>query len=129
MTIPGRRPQRLGEQLREEISGLVVRGLKDPRIGFATITGVRVTSDLRQAWVYVSVLGSAEAQQRTLEGFRAAKSFIRRELAHRLNIRRIPDLAFELDRSAEQAERIEELLRQSQPAAGGPDNSEPPDES
>ncbi|MFQ5663098.1 MAG: 30S ribosome-binding factor RbfA [Terriglobia bacterium] len=128
MTIPGRRPQRLGEQLREEISGLVVRGLKDPRIGFATITGVRVTSDLRQAWVYVSVLGSAEAQQRTLEGFRAAKSFIRRELAHRLDIRRIPDLAFELDRSAEQAERIEELLRQSQPAAGGPDNSEPPDE-
>lgn len=113
MTIPGRRPQRLGEQIRAEISALLLGGLKDPRIGFATITGVRVTPDLCQAWVYVSVLGSAEQQQQTLEGFRAAGSYIRRELAHRLNIRRMPELAFELDRSAEQAARIEELLRQS----------------
>lgn len=122
MTVPGRRPQRLGEQIREEISALLVGGLKDPRIGFATITGVRVAPDLRQAWVYVSVLGSAEEQQRTLDGFRAARSYIRRELAHRLSIRRIPDLAFELDRSAEYGARIDELLRESK---GG---SEPPDE-
>lgn len=122
MTVPGRRPQRLGEQIREEISLLLLSGLKDPRIGFATITAVRVTPDLRQAWVYVSVLGSTDEQQKTLEGFRAARSYIRRELAHRLNIRRTPDLSFELDRSAEQAARIEELLRQSHV------ESEPPDE-
>lgn len=113
MTIPGRRPERLGEQIREEISALLVGGLRDPRIGFATITGVRVTPDLRQAWVYVSVLGTAEEQEQSLEGFRAAKSFIRRELAHRLSIRRVPDLAFELDRSAERAARIDELIRKT----------------
>lgn len=123
MTIPGRRPQRLGEQIRVEISALLVSELKDPRIGFATVTGVRVTPDLRQAWVYISVLGSAEEQEQTLEGFRAAGSFIRRELAQRLSIRRIPELAFELDRSAEQAARIEELLRQTK------GENEPPDKS
>lgn len=92
---------------------LLLSGLKDPRIGFATITGVRVAPDLRQAWVYVSVLGSAREQERTLAGFRAAKSYIRRELAHRLRIRHMPDLAFELDRSVERAARIDELLRQA----------------
>ncbi|MFQ5927889.1 MAG: 30S ribosome-binding factor RbfA [Terriglobia bacterium] len=111
MTVPGRRPQRLGEQIREEISLLLLSELRDPRIGFATITSVRVTPDLRQARVYVSVLGSPDEQQQTLEGFRAARSFIRRELAHRLNIRRTPELSFTLDRSAEQAARIEELLQ------------------
>lgn len=123
MSIPGRRPQRLGEQLRAEISALLVSELKDPRIGFATITEVRVTPDLRQAWVYISVLGSAEEQEKTLAGFRAAGSYIRRELAHRLSIRRMPELAFELDRTAERAARIEELLRQTK------DKIEPPDES
>ena len=123
MTVPGRRPQRLGEQIREEISALLLSGLQDPRIGFATITGVRVTPDLRQAWVYVSVLGSAEAQQQSLDGFRAAKAYIRRALAHRLNLRRMPDLAFELDRSAEYGARIETLLRESKA------ESEPPEKS
>lgn len=123
MTMPGRRPQRLGEQIREEISALLAGGLKDPRIGFATITGVRLTPDLRQAWVYVSVLGSPEAQQQTLEGFRAARSYIRRELAQRLNIRRIPELAFELDTSAEYGARIDALLRESK------GEGEPPGES
>lgn len=123
MTVPGRRPQRLGEQIRQEISALLVSGLKDPRIGFATITGVRVTPDLREARVYVSVLGSAEEQQQTLAGFQAAKAFIRHELAERLNIRRTPDLFFELDTSAEYGARIEALLRKSK------EGNEPPDES
>lgn len=115
MTIPGRRPERLGEQIRQEISALVTAGLRDPRIGFATITAVRLTPDLRQARVFVSVLGSAEEQQRSLAGFRAARSYIRRELAHRLEIRRMPELEFTLDQSAERAARIEELLRQGRP--------------
>lgn len=113
MPVPGRRSARLGQQIRAEISELLLRGLKDPRIGFATITAVRLTPDLRQARVAVSVLGSAEEQKRTLEGFRAARSYIRRELAHRLNLRRTPELEFTLDRSAEQAARIDELLRQT----------------
>jgi len=122
MTIPGRRPERLGERIREEISALLVSELKDPRIGFATVTGVRVTPDLRQAWVYVSVLGSAEEQQQTLEGFRAAKPFIRRALAAVLNLRRMPDLTFELDLSSQRAARIEELLHRTH------EHTEPPDE-
>lgn len=121
MTVPGRRPQRLGEQIREEISALLVSGLKDPRIGFATITGVRLTADLRQAWVYVSVMGSAEEQRQSLQGFRAATSYIRRELAHRLRIRRIPELAFELDTSAEYGAHIEELLREAKRKNESPD--------
>lgn len=112
MTIPGRRPERLREQIRQEISALVVEGVRDPRIGFATITDVRLTPDLRQARVFVSVLGSTEEQESSLAGFRAAAAFIRRELAHRLEIRRVPELEFRLDHSAERAARIEELLRQ-----------------
>lgn len=121
MTVPGRRPQRLGEQIREEISALLLTELKDPRIGFTTIIGVRVTPDLRQARVSVSVLGKAEEQQRTLEGLRAAAAFIRRTLAHRLNIRRIPELEFTLDPTEERAARIDELLRQVKPTDAGPE--------
>lgn len=113
MTIPGRRPQRLAEQIRQEIGAMLVSGLKDPRIGFATVTGVRVTPDLREARVYVSVMGTAEEQQQTLAGFQAARPFIRHELAERLNIRRTPDLSFELDLSAEYGARIDELIRKT----------------
>jgi len=83
MSVPGRRLERLGEQIRQEISALLVSGLRDPRIGFSTITEVRVTPDLRHAHISVSVLGSADAQEETLKGFRAAAAYIRRELAHR----------------------------------------------
>lgn len=113
MTVPGHRPQRLGQRIVEEISELLAGELKDPRIGFATVSGVRVTPDLRQAFVGISVLGSPEEKKRTLEGLRAAAGFIRHELAERLDIRRVPELAFELDDSAERAARVEELLRQS----------------
>ena len=113
MTVPGRRPQRLGQRILEEISELLVGELKDPRIGLATVTGVRVTPDLRQAIVGIGVLGSAEEKNQTIEGLRAAASFIRHELAERLDIRRVPELTFQLDDSAERAARIEELLRKS----------------
>ena len=113
MTVPGRRPQRLAEQIREEISGLMVSGLKDPRIGFATIIEVRLTPDLRVARVLVSVLGTAEEQEETLEGFRAAAGFIRRTLAQRMKLRRVPELEFRLDHTEEQAARIDELLRKT----------------
>lgn len=124
MTISGRRPEQLGERIREEISALLVSELKDPRIGFATITGVRVSPDLREARVYVSVLGSPEEQQQTLEGFRAAKPFIRRTLAHTLSIRRMPDLAFELDLTGERAARIEELIEKTHHAPEPQDQEE-----
>jgi len=114
MTVPGRRLQRLGQQIREEISSLLLGGLKDPRIGFTTITDVRLTPDLRQAHIYVSVLGNREQQQQTLNGLTAARAFIRRELAQRLRVRRVPELHFQLDSSIEYSARIEELLAQTQ---------------
>ncbi len=113
MTVTGHRPQRLGQRILEEISELLVGELKDPRIGLATVTGVRVTPDLRQALVGVSVLGSEEEKKNTIEGLRAAAPFIRHQLAERLDIRRVPELTFKLDDSAERAARIEELLRKT----------------
>lgn len=113
MTVPGRRPQRLGQRILEEISELLAGELKDPRIGLATVTGVRVTPDLRQAMVGISVLGSAEEKKQTLEGLRAAAPFIRHALAERLDIRRVPEISFRLDDSAERAARIDELLHKA----------------
>lgn len=124
MTVPGRRAQRIGGQIREVISGLLVRGLKDPRIGFATITAVRVTPDLKHALVYVSVLGSPEQQQESLTGLVAASAFLRRELAHRLRMRHVPDLRFELDTSAEYGARIEELLAEAHRQERGEESEE-----
>ncbi len=116
MTVPGRRPQRLSQRILEEVSELLVGELKDPRIGLATVTAVRVTPDLREAFVGISVVGSAEEKKKTLEGLRAAASFIRHELTERLDIRRVPELTFQLDDSAERAARIEELLRKTHEA-------------
>ncbi len=121
MTAPGRRPQRVGEQIREELSALLVSGLRDPRIGFTTITEVSVSPDLRQARIFLSVMGSAEEQEKSIEAFGAARRFIRRELAHRLSLRRIPELLFELDRTAEYADHINHLLQQASVPATEPE--------
>jgi len=91
----------------------MVSGLKDPRIGFATLIEVRLTPDLRVARVLVSVLGTPEEQEETLEGLRAAAGFIRRTLAQRMKLRRVPELEFRLDHTEEKAARIEELLRKA----------------
>lgn len=114
MTVPGHRPQRLGQRILEEVSELLLGELKDPRIGAATVTAVRVTPDLRQAFVGVSVIGSAKEKKQTLEGLCAATPFIRHELAERLDIRRVPELTFQLDDSDERAARIDELLHKTQ---------------
>ena len=126
MTIPGWRPQRVGEKIRTEMSSLLVSGLRDPRIGFTTVTEVSVSPDLRQARIFLSVLGTEEEQQEALAAFGSARSFIRRELAHRLDLRRVPELHFILDRSAEYAEHIEELIRENPPAPDSGDDAEEP---
>ncbi|MGH9779275.1 MAG: 30S ribosome-binding factor RbfA [Candidatus Acidiferrales bacterium] len=115
MTVPGHRPQRLGQRILEEVSELLLGELKDPRIASATVTAVRVTPDLRQAFVGVSVLGSAKEKKQTLEGLRAASPFIRHQLAERLSIRRVPELTFQLDDSDERTARIDELLQKTHP--------------
>jgi len=75
--MPGRRPERLGEQIREEVSQIILGELSDPRIGFVTVTDVEVSSDLRNARIYVSILGSDEEVARSLGALRAASGFIR----------------------------------------------------
>ena len=88
--------------------------LKDPRLAdFATVTEVRMTPDLKQAKVYVSVMGTEAEQQSTIKGLTAAAGFIRHELSERLQIRRAPELLFVLDRSEEYAQHINELLRRT----------------
>jgi len=117
MPVRGRRPQRVGVRIREEISSLLLSEVRDPRVGFVTVTEVRVTPDLREARVFVSVLGPEEQRAESLEALRTASSFLRRELSHRLELKRVPELRFELDRSADYAEHIEELIRQNPPSA------------
>jgi ribosome-binding factor A len=111
MSTAGRRTERLGHQIRVELAELISRHVKDPRIGFATITRVELTPDLHHARVYVSVLGSQEEQASTIEGLSSAAGFLRHEIVHRLDLRRAPELAFILDRGAEAGERIEMILQ------------------
>ena len=108
------RAQRVADVIRRELSGLLEREAKDPRIGFVTVTHVEVTPDLRSARVAVSVLGDEPQKKESLTGLAAARGFLRHELAQRLGLRRTPELEFYLDQSLESEQRIEELLRQIQ---------------
>src|SRR5439155_1005077 len=105
-----------GEQVREEIMSIIRRDLKDPRIGFVSITAVRMSPDLRQARVRVSVLGNPDEKKASIRGLVSAKGLIRHELGRRLqNLKFSPDLRFELDPSIEYSVHISELLNEVLP--------------
>lgn len=106
-----RRTRQVGELLKEELSDIIRREVKDPRIGFMSITDVEVPTDLRSARVYVSVLGSDEEREATVAALRSASGFIRHHLKPRLRMRQIPELDFRSDRSMEYAQHISETLR------------------
>lgn len=108
-----RRTERVGEMLREEVSALLQRQLKDPRLGFVTITGADVSPDLRHARVYVSVMGTAEERTRSLEALGHARGFLRRELSKRARMRTVPELTFVDDEAAETGSRIFALLEEA----------------
>src|ERR1700674_1031704 len=115
------RADQVGEQVREEIMSIIRRELKDPRIGFVSITSVRMSPDLRQARVRVSVLGNPEQQRESLAGLVSARGLIRHELGRRLqNLKFSPELRFELDSSIEYAVHISELLKEVLPADAPP---------
>jgi ribosome-binding factor A len=103
-----KRSARIGDQMKEEIADILMRKIKDPRIGFATVTDVVVADDLRNATVFVSVYGSDRKD--TLAGMVSASSFIRSELGRRMRLRSIPELLFRYDDSAERGAHIMELL-------------------
>lgn len=109
--LPYKRSQRVSDLLREEIADIIFYKLKDPRIGFITVTGVDVTDDLKMAFVYISVL-KEEEKKATLDILNTAKSFIRSDLSKRLRMKSIPSLEFRLDTSVEYGDRIERLLRE-----------------
>lgn len=121
-----RRTRQVGELLREELTDIIRREVKDPRIGFMSITTVDVTADLRSARVYVSVLGTDDERSSTLDALHSAAKFIRFHLKPRLRMRQIPDLDFRDDRSMEYAQTISATLREIQatspPGQPGPSN-------
>jgi ribosome-binding factor A len=100
------------QKLAKQVLGETIQELKDPRIGFTTVTAVRVSPDLRQARVFVSVLGSAEEQQQTMAGLESAKSHLRKELGRQVRMKYLPELILELDTGPETAERLETLFKQ-----------------
>lgn len=109
--LPYKRSQRISDLLREEIADIITYKLKDPRIGFVTVTGADVTDDLKIARVYISIL-KAEERKTTIEVLNAARSFIRSELSKRIRMKFIPTIEFRLDTSIEYGNRIEKLLRE-----------------
>jgi ribosome-binding factor A len=113
--MPSRRIERVNDLLRSELSELIGRTLKDPRVaGLVSLTEVETTADLRHARVYVSVFGSDDDQKSTLTALRSAAGFLRREIAQRVTLRTVPELEFQLDKSLEQGDRILRLLKQVQ---------------
>jgi ribosome-binding factor A len=119
---------RLAEQIRQEVGDILAREVRDPGIGFVTLTRVKVAPDLQQARVYYTTLGDPVERKQTARALDRALPFIRRALAARLNLRRVPELAFQFDESVTHQARVEELLEQikrddadraAEPAAGG----------
>lgn len=105
-----RRTRQVGEFLREELTDIIRREVRDPRVGFMSLTRVDVTPDLRSARAYVSVLGTDQEREDTLEALRSAAGFIRFHLKPRLRTRQIPTIEFRDDRSMEHAAEIAETL-------------------
>lgn len=99
------------QKLAKQVLGEAIHDLKDPRVGFVTITAVRVTPDLRHAHVYVSVLGTDDEQTMTMAGLRSASAHLRAELGRQMRLKYLPDLEFELDTGPEEAQRLEVLLK------------------
>ena len=113
--MPGARMRRVNEAVREVLSSRLAEGLKDPRIGFVTVTGVDTTPDLRSARVYVSVLGDAGQRQDALEGLRSSRGFLQAQIAHELRMKRTPSLTFHYDETVERADRMMRLIDEVAP--------------
>jgi len=105
------RQEKLGELIAAELSELLRTRVKDPRVGFASITQVEVSGDLRHAKVFVSVMGSPEERDATMQGLKNATGFLRHELATRLVLRYMPEIVFKLDKSIEEGSRILDLIQ------------------
>jgi len=108
----GSRPERIGDQIRVELATLLTHGVKDPGIGFVTLTRVRVTADLQLARVFYTALGDEKARRETARALARALPYLRRQVAGRLRLRRAPELVFQYDETVEKQDRIEQILRE-----------------
>jgi ribosome-binding factor A len=113
--------RRVDEAVRAVISDAIASDLKDPRVGFVTVTGVKTSPDLRHARVYVSVLGDAQTRATSLVGLRSAHGFLQGLLASELELKHTPTLTFEYDESIDRGMRITELLDHGRGSSGGAD--------
>jgi ribosome-binding factor A len=110
--VSASRTDRLSEQIKAEASHVLSRDVHDPGVGFVTITRVRVSPDLQVAHIYYTGLGDATAQRATEKALERVKPFVRRQLAQRLRLRRVPEIAFVFDKSIAHQARVEELLQE-----------------
>jgi ribosome-binding factor A len=106
----GSRPERVAEQIRHEMSMLLMRGVNDPGIGFITITRVTVSSDLQVARIYYTSMADAKGRANTKAALERAKPFLRRQIGQAIQLRRVPELAFHFDEGIAHQARVEELL-------------------
>lgn len=111
--------RRVNEAVRAVLSDAITQELKDPRVGFVTVTAVRTSSDLRHARVYVSVLGDEQARADCLAGLRSATGYLQRRVAHEVRMKYTPEIAFAYDDSIDRGMRITEILRDL-PISEGP---------
>ena len=109
--MPGRRTDRVSVLIQRELSDIIQRELKDPRVGFCTISQVQVSTDLRYADVKVSVVGDKQQKRNSITGLKSAAGFLRREVVQRIGLRHAPELRFELDNSVDQLMQIDRLLK------------------
>ncbi|CAI2717921.1 30S ribosome-binding factor RbfA [Nitrospina watsonii] len=107
-----KRSERVQEVILEEMSKMIQHELKDPRIGFVTLTRIQLSDNLKHAKVFVSILGDDTARQDSLEGLNSAKGFIRSQLGKRLYLKAIPEFDFKLDTSGDQVEKITRIIRE-----------------
>jgi ribosome-binding factor A len=117
-----KRSDRVAEAIKREISELITRSVKDPRVHFATVMDVELTDDLRFAKIFVSVMGTEAEKAETMDGLQNALGFLRSEIGHRIRLRFTPEIRFYLDQTLDHAFRIEELLTQIKTEPAVPEN-------
>ena len=110
--MEGKRSEKVADLIHKEISEMLVKTIKDPRIGFVTITRVNVSEDCRLAKVYFSVAGTPEERERSMKGLKSAQGYVRKELGRRIRLRYTPQVIFKFDPSIEYAIHIGEVIRQ-----------------
>ena len=121
------RPERVGEEIREELGAILAREVKDPGVGFVTVTHVKMSADLQVARVYYTTMGGEKEKRETAKALARCTPFLRRQIAARVRLRRVPEIFFTFDESVERGERVERLLQEIKAAPRPDDDDTTPD--